>query len=87
MIEKSSGDVKSCIFPFKYFGQTWTQCTTMNDPEGKPWCSTKVNEKGSHVKSGGFWGRCEENCEPNQLEIPKAVVSVKDGRSSMIYLK
>jgi hypothetical protein len=58
----------------------------MNDPEGKPWCSTKVNEKGSHVKSGGFWGHCGQNCEPNQLEIPKAVVSVKDGRSSMIYL-
>ena len=41
----------------------------MSDPEGKLWCSTKVDELGNHVKSGGFWGRCNEDCNKNVEEV------------------
>ena len=44
----------------------------MSDPEGKLWCSTKVDEFGSHVKSGGFWGRCNEDCIKNVEEVEQS---------------
>ncbi len=66
MIEKNSREVQPCIFPFEYLGQTFYRCTTLKDPDGKPWCSTKVDEDGSHVTSGGYWGHCGQDCQEDQ---------------------
>ncbi len=80
MIEDTSGEPKPCIFPFKYSGQTLTECTKLRDPENSPWCSTKVDNEGKHVKSGGFWGHCGQECDQNHLETVKAELSLKPGK-------
>jgi hypothetical protein len=56
-------------------------CTTLKDPEDKPWCSTKVDDTGNHVISGGYWGHCDLECGETQKEIQKAEFSLKDGKS------
>jgi hypothetical protein len=60
-----------CIFPFQYNGQTFTECITIDDPELKLWCSTKVDEVGEHVRDGGFWGHCGPECEENKTIQPE----------------
>jgi len=37
-----------------------------NLTENKPWCSTKVDKNGKHVK--GNWGSCETNCPSTRNE-------------------
>jgi hypothetical protein len=44
------------------FSYRWNTCTTLNDPDGRAWCSTKVDANGDHVKNGGFWGHCSQEC-------------------------
>ena len=50
----------ACVFPFKFRGDTITNCTTI-DGDTKPWCSTKTNADGIMVS--GSWGYCpDDNC-------------------------
>ena len=58
---------KPCVFPFKFRGLTYNNCTTAdNAPEDKnAWCSTKVDEFGNHVGEQGNWGICETRCQNN----------------------
>ena len=51
-----------CIFPFKWKRQVYSGCTTVSDPDNKPWCSTKVDNYGKHVGSHDEWGYCGEQC-------------------------
>ncbi len=60
--EQREKDVKPCIFPFTYEGVTYNNCTVANDPDNMPWCSTKVDEDGNHVKAGRYWGHCDPDC-------------------------
>jgi hypothetical protein len=57
-----------CIFPFKYQDILFNECTTLNDPDGKFWCSTKVDESGNHVVGQGEWGYCDPDCETEKPE-------------------
>jgi len=50
---------EKCSFPFQYKGQQFTQCTTV-DNKGKPWCSTRTDPQGIHMK--GEWADCEDSC-------------------------
>jgi len=50
-----------CGFPFRYKGQKFTQCTTV-DNNGKPWCSIRTDHQGTHMK--GEWGDCDDSCPP-----------------------
>ena len=54
----------SCIFPFKFNGITFDECTTMDNAEGDltPWCSTLVDDSGEHVYEAGNWGHCGPDC-------------------------
>ena len=62
-----------CIFPFTYKAVTHIACTKhgIEDTEFEPWCSTKVNKFGEHVKDGGHWGDCDPECplEPGRAKI------------------
>ncbi len=49
-----------CIFPFTNNGVTHRACTVENAPDGIPWCSTRVNDRGIH--RNGNYGHCNENC-------------------------
>ncbi len=80
MTEETSGNPKPCIFPFKFSGQTLTECTKIDNPKDNPWCSTKVDSEGKHVTSGGFWGYCGQDCEQNHLGSVKAEFASKSGK-------
>merc|ERR1712025_727019 len=45
-----------CVFPFKHGPKTFTSCTTAGG-YSEPWCSTKTDSSGKHVK--GNWGTCD----------------------------
>ena len=49
-----------CIIPFKYKGILRKGCITEDDPDGRHWCSTKVDENLLHVR--GNWGYCRSTC-------------------------
>ena len=49
-----------CKFPFTNNGEKYDSCTTDNDPDGRFWCSTKVDQSGNHQK--GNWGYCSRKC-------------------------
>ena len=38
---------QGCIFPFIYRGETYDDCTTVDD--GRAWCSVQVNENNEHT--------------------------------------
>ena len=46
---------QACVFPFRYQGSTYTECTTAGSSE--PWCSTKTDSTNSHMS--GYWGHCD----------------------------
>ena len=60
------GSGQPCKFPFKYWGTVYNSCIDMD--MDKPWCSTKVDETGKHMR--GNWGNCDESClsSPNGKE-------------------
>ena len=56
---------ESCIFPFKFRGITFNECTTEGNAEGDltPWCSTLVDDSGAHIQEAGNWGNCGPDCK------------------------
>ena len=51
---------KPCVFPFIHKGTTYTTCTKSGKNSCKPWCSTKVDESGTHMEDN--WGVCNRGC-------------------------
>ena len=66
----------SCQFPFTIGDHTFDACTTEKDPEGKLWCSTKVDSNGDHVR--GHWGHCEENCQTDIKPVDQTDIKPVD---------
>jgi hypothetical protein len=58
-----------CVFPFTLQGTVYTSCTSKTDKDGRFWCSTKVDEEGSHIK--GQWGFCDRG---NFVEDNKSII-------------
>ena len=64
---QSEPDFQPCVFPFKYNGQTYDECTTAESENGKPWCALKVDRRGEVVPNQ--WGDCElYNCPYNNTK-------------------
>ena len=38
-----------CVFPFTYQDETYQGCTTVNDPDSKPWCSVATDDQGKFI--------------------------------------
>ena len=64
-----------CVLPFRYKNVTYDGCTTVEDPEDKLWCSTKVGQhtplclyrvqvdsSGVHQRFSKTWGHCAAHC-------------------------
>ena len=58
-----------CALPFKFNGELKNACITDTDPDGRYWCSTKVNPRTrEHIGGQGKWGFCQNSCKaPAQL--------------------
>ena len=65
-------DNKICIFPFNYQNQTYDGCTGEGEPDGRPWCSTKVTSEGDHIGDQGEWGHCAADSPSNGTFLPLA---------------
>ena len=49
-----------CIFPFKYHGKTFEECTAYDANQGKVWCAVAVNSGGDMTS----WKDCDtESCK------------------------
>jgi len=46
---------QACVFPFRYQGATYYNCTTAGS--AAEWCSTKTDATNSHIS--GYWGNCD----------------------------
>merc|ERR1719266_2249371 len=57
---------KFCQFPFTFAGSVRLGCISNSDPDGRLWCSTKVDGAGVHVGQAGHWGYCPPSCSNNQ---------------------
>jgi hypothetical protein len=55
---------KPCIFPFKFNGVVYFECTwdMAHLTEEKAWCSTEVDPTGHHKSGQGKWGSCGKGC-------------------------
>jgi hypothetical protein len=55
---------QECVFPFRFRGRTYSSCTNNFDPDGKFWCSTRVDRNGVHIR--GNWGYCGRSCKESR---------------------
>ena len=51
-----------CQLPFIFNDVTRNGCITESDPEGRAWCSTRVDSEGRHVAGGDHWAHCDPEC-------------------------
>ena len=58
-----------CQLPFIYNDVTRAGCITEADPEGRAWCSTRVDTGGRHVAGGDHWAHCGPGC-PMSVSAP-----------------
>ena len=52
---------KKCVFPFKYKGTTYSQCTKVDTDNGVPWCATSVDHNG--IVRNSQWSDCNDECQ------------------------
>jgi len=58
---------QACVFPFRYNGVTYNECTTTGS--NFEWCSTFTDSTNSHQK--GYWG----NCDSKENELAQTTFS------------
>merc|ERR1712088_531162 len=75
------GQGKPCVFPFRFGGSLRSSCITDLDPEGKFWCSTRVDAGGNYVTGTGEWGHCSAAC-PQEQTSSQATSSVASSSST-----
>ena len=74
---------KPCVFPFKYKGKIYNGCITVNDPKAKAWCSTEVDDGGSHILNQEFWGHCTNDC---YVDIEGFVIGSLQGTTRLLFM-
>lgn len=72
--QKKGEETKPCVFPFKWKGRQYHQCTDKNAKNGKPWCAVKVNNNNMKVKKKDQW-ICETGCPGRGIEPANATKS------------
>ena len=58
---KKGGVTKPCIFPFKWKGRQYDQCTDKNAKNGESWCAVRVNKNNMKVNKRDRW-TCKKGC-------------------------
>ena len=75
----------SCIIPFKYKGILKNGCITEDDPDGRYWCSTRVDDNLMHVSGEGNWGYCRSSCPEEATPTTIATTSTLAEKSNKNY--
>ena len=53
-------DGSECVFPFKYKGTTYKQCTKVDSEEA--WCAFGIDANTEVPTDGLHWGDCSPGC-------------------------
>jgi len=72
------GAGSQCQIPFIYKGISRDGCITEADPDGKAWCSTRLDSDGVHVANGKHWAHCSQQC-------PMAITQQSSSSSSSAF--
>jgi hypothetical protein len=72
---EGAGSGQHCVFPFKYKGVEYSQCTNADKSTGN-WCSIQTDSSGNHV--AGQWGNCGAYC-PEELPLSHGCYFKQDG--------
>ena len=73
---------QACQLPFVWGGKLQEGCITDGDPDGKYWCSTKVDGERNHIPNGDNWAHCSAQCPGVQVAPPSgssSAFTVQDG--------
>lgn len=63
---------RSCVFPFIFQSRPYSNCTLdAGGTDARPWCSTRIDGNGIHVK--GMWGHC--HCKEVEEETTTAAAA------------
>ena len=69
-VEDQRGETKPCEFPWVLSNQTFLSCTDTNDPDGKLWCSTKVDEETrQHLRGKQSFLKVHKNLNFKKIHI------------------
>jgi len=69
---------KACVFPFVFGEKLQNGCITDSDPEGKYWCSTKVDGQRKHIANGDNWAHCSSDCPGVESTEVSSAFKVED---------
>jgi len=61
-----------CILPFKFEGKLKNTCINDQDPDGRFWCTTKVDKDLNHIGGQGNWGYCGSSCPST---VPRTITA------------
>ncbi|CAE7266798.1 unnamed protein product [Symbiodinium natans] len=79
--EAGVGANRACVFPFRYDGVMYTECTMQKASE--KWCATETDANGHYIS--GRWGHCNDACakdsESSEVEVPVTYSKVGAGVS------
>ena len=76
------GAGSQCQIPFVYKGISRDGCITEADPDGKAWCSTRLDSDGVHVANGKHWAHCSQQCPMANIQQSISSSSFSSSSSS-----
>jgi len=51
-----------CVFPFKYKGKLYNECTADHSVNSKAWCAFNIQPSSEVPEDGLHWGDCKDHC-------------------------
>ena len=57
------------------------------DPDGRLWCSTKVDKSGIHVGKKGYWGYCEKWSYAGSCKNREPITKLQDYLDNALNIK
>ena len=90
-----------CVLPFIFEGDTFQECqcvVPVNDTfhrecrsktekvdKKRFWCSTKVDENGTHISGGNNYGYCDINCASERTILESDTTTIKTSTATTYF--
>ena len=58
-------------------------CTSIDDPDGRYWCSTKIDANGTHIGGKGYWGYCKKGCKIDNSDTNTTSTTMKTANKKL----